>query len=488
MVLALTIDNDASMPLYLRLSGALIEAIQSGQLQPGEALPSTRVLADTLSIAPVTAHRAYQDLLSRGYIETVAGRGTFVSQHLRTGGTTRSLEILAEEAKIGWSSFVQALVKDEQSLQIRPDLFAGIYQSLPTPDQLPIAQWRNMLLRNSRRVEETSTDYIGDAFGVIRLRKQIADYLRRTRGAQCSWEQIAIFSGSQHALDIVCRLVLDRGDAVAMEEPGYFGARRTFKANGALIAPVPIDGEGFSVNQLKNLATPPKLVYVTPSHQDPSGVVLSLKRRGELLSWAHQTGALILEDDNDCEYRHAGSPMPCLQGLDEADSVIYINTFWRTLGPLATMGYIVVPRRMLQVFTFVKAIVERDFPILEQCALADFLEEGYFERHIFKLGSLYKKRWHALTHAATRHLKGVMTLAKESAGMRVLTHFQPGISEEQILEAAYEAELPIFSTADYYVEHAQSGEFLIPFGHLDENAISSTVERFAQMLRTDNLT
>jgi GntR family transcriptional regulator/MocR family aminotransferase len=358
-----------------------------------------------------------------------------------------------------------------------------MYQSLPTGDQLPLAVWRKILVKNSRLLEETSLDYTGDAFGSIRLRKSISSYLRRARGVMCDWDQIAIFSGSQPALDLICRVLLDRNDWVAMEEPGYFGARRSFAVSGAKIIPVPVDEEGISVPFLRQLDTPPKLLFVTPSHQDPTGAMLSLRRRQELLTWAAEGGVLIIEDDNDCEYRHGGRTLPSLMAMDEKGSVIYLNTFWRTLSSLVRIGYMVVPRRLLAVFTFVKSIVERDFPVLEQAALAEFIEQGCLERHIHKSGALYRERWHALTHACTVHLKDSMALAKESGGMRVMARFDCSrFSNERIIEAACEADFPLFSSENYYIGAAPPGEFLIPFGQFDQATIARGVKAFAELI------
>jgi len=487
MALALVLDSDESIALYLRLSQALINAIKTGQLQAGEALPSTRVLSATLSVAPLTVHRSYQDLLSRGYLETVPGCGTFVRHRIadeaKENAGEPSVSLSAKEANIRWGSFAQGLLSATESLPEKPDLFASMFQSLPTQDQLPLAAWRKILVKNSRLVEETSLEYSGDAFGSIRLRKAIAAYLRRARAAICDWDQIAIFSGSQAALDIVCRVLLDKEHCFAMEDPGYFGARRSFLSSTAGSIAVPVDEEGISVAFLKQLQVPPNLVYVTPAHQDPTGVVLSQSRRKQLLAWAAETGALIVEDDNDCEYRHGARTLPSLLAMDEHGSVIYVNTFWRTLGSLVRIGYLVLPRRLLEVFKFVKSIVERDFPVLEQAALAEFIEDGYLERHIHKTGSLYRSRLHALEHACTVHLRGSMTLAKESGGMRVLARFDASrFSNDKIIEAACEADFPLYSTENYYMGVAPQGEFLIPFGQFDEQAIAQGVKSFAQLL------
>jgi GntR family transcriptional regulator/MocR family aminotransferase len=202
-----------------------------------------------------------------------------------------------------------------------------------------------------------------------------------------------------------------------------------------------------------------------------------------LLAWARHTGGLIVEDDNDCEYRHGTRTLPALMAADEDGCVIYVNTFWRTLGSLVRIGYLVLPRRLLEVFTFVKSIVERDLPVLEQIALAEFIEQGYLERHIHKMGSLYRSRLHALTHACTLHLKGSMTLAKESGGMRVLARFDSSrFANERIIEAACEADFPLFSTENYYLGVAPAGEFLIPFGQFDEEIIAQGVKRFADLI------
>ncbi len=502
MALTLDIDTDSSIPMYVRIAEALIGAIENERLQPGDALPSTRALAASLSLAPLTVHRAYQELLSRGYAETVAGLGTFV--RYRQKNDTSAPAILSSSAReplirghygqtdadtlayikqTDWSQFGRSLLANEGVLPSKPDLFAILYQSIPTKEQLPLATWRRILVDNSRLIESICMDYNGDAFGSMRLRKAIASYLRRARGANCDWEQVALFTGTQPALDIVCRLLLNAGDPIAMEEPGYFIARRMFFAHGARIMPISIDEEGISVQQLEKLPQPPKLVYITPSHQDPLGYVLSQRRRQSLVAWAERVNAFIVEDDNDCEFRLTAPRLPCVQSFDINERVIYLNTFWRSLGPLVRLGYAVVPRRLLNVYNFVKSITDRDLPLLEQHALADLIEEGHLERTIHKNTRTYKKRLQALMRAAATHLGGVMSLGKESAGMRILAHFDPSrFSNERIMEAACEAEFPLFDTKEFYLGKAPEGEFLVPFGQFDEQTISAAVERFSKAL------
>ena len=261
--------------------------------------------------------------------------------------------------------------------------------------------WRQIATRHLQ--SPNLLDYSSDLLGYKVLREAIAHYLVRSRAVRCEAEQIIIVSGTQQALDLIARLFIDPGDQVVMEEPGYLSARRVFQSQGAEILPISVDSSGLMVEQLQSIENlVVKLVYTTPSHQFPTGAILSLPRRLELLAWARQRGAVIVEDDYDSEYRYGEKPIPAMQGLDQNDSVIYIGTFSKVLFPALRIGYLVVPPGLAKIFAQAKRLVDRHSPLLEQCVLADFINEGHLERHLRRMRTLYSQR-----RASTSKITGV---------------------------------------------------------------------------------
>jgi|AGTN01.1.fsa_nt_gi Transcriptional regulators containing a DNA-binding HTH domain and an aminotransferase domain (MocR family) and their eukaryotic orthologs len=487
MQLALVLDGDSSTPLYRQLCEAVKKAIYDGLLRPGDALPSTRELSDSLGLSRFTIRRGYEELASQGFVEPSRGAGTFVSKTLpaRTEEARKAARVVIDDLiPLPRSAYSEKVNEVQQRVSARSDLFVELNYGMPTTEDLPLALWRQLLLRHCRFADKTMLEYLGDPLGYEPLREALSGYISRARGIRCSADQIAIFSGSQHALDLLCRVLFDAGEHVAMEEPGYPGARRTFMSHGAIVHPVPVDSQGLSVEALSAMDVPIKVVYTTPSHQDPTSVAMSVSRRQELLKWARKNGAVIVEDDNDSEYRYGSGTVPALQGLDEGDCVVYLSTFWKTLGPVVVLGFIVLPQRLLMRFTLAKSMVERDFPTLEQAALADFINEGHFERHIRRTKQVYAKRRQTLVFHLTKALRNNIEISKETAGMQLLARFPEvnGISEARVIEAAERANLSIMSTFAYYMGESPTGEFVIPFAHLSEAEIERRVELFAQTL------
>jgi GntR family transcriptional regulator / MocR family aminotransferase len=298
---------------------------------------------------------------------------------------------------------------------------------------------------------------------------------------RCSPENIVIVGGSQQAIDLTSRLLIDRGDAVAVEDPGYPGARRNFVAQGARLVPIPVDDQGLRVDQLFDRhAQAIRLIYVTPSHQFPTGVTLPLRRRIELLRWAHRTGAIVLEDDYDSAYRYAERPIPALQGLDEAGCVIYVGTFSKVLFPALRIGYIVVPKALVDVFVRAKAYSDRQSPLIEQYALADFIEEGHFERHVRRMRALYERRRNALVDELKETFGPNVAIRGESAGMHLLAKFLIGVPNDELVQRAAREGVSLTNAQPLYLRGGGEGEFVLGFAELDEERIAEGVRRLAR--------
>lgn len=488
MDFVLSLTQDSRQPVYKQVSEALKLAILAGRLKPGEKLPSTRDLADSMNVSRFTVIRSYEELSAQGYIQTTSGSGTFVNKdipgHL---DDVKNRELEREQVEhvlptAALSVYGERVMTCEEIEDAHVELFAELNYGAPTVDQLPLTRWKEMLYRATRYQDGNMLAYHSDPFGYMPLREAICNYLIRSRSVNCTPDRVAIFSGAQGALDLMGRLLIDNGDAVALENPGFPGARRSMLTHGAEIIPIPVDGQGMIVEHLESINQRVKLAYVTPSHHDPTGVVLSLPRRIALLDWAARTDSFIFEDDYDSEYRYGDKPMPSLQGLDEHDCTIYLSTFWKVLYPVVRIGFIVLPRRMVRLVGRAKALIERDFPLLEQKALADFIDEGHLERHIKRTRVFYAKRRAALVQAVTKQFGKRIYISPVTAGMHLLVRFGEEFEEEQVLTAARTAEVSLVSTSHHYVVNSRQREYLMGFAHLPEESIHETVQKFAANL------
>jgi len=287
-------------------------------------------------------------------------------------------------------------------------------------------------------------------------------------------------NGSQQALDLILRLLIDGGDAIAMEDPGYPSARKLFTTQGATLLPVPVDEAGLQVSELPDL--PLKLVHVTPSHQFPTGAILSLPRRLELLAWVQQRGALIIEDDYDSEYRYGARPIPALQGLDQSGSVLYIGTFSKVLFPSLRIGYLVLPQQLVALFKKAKWLCDRQLPLLEQQVLTDFIQGGHLEQHIRRMRSLYDQRRQAIVSALKHHFGNRVTIMGEQAGIHVMVKLQTSISDKDVVERAAQVGVGLMSAQNHYLHPQKTGEFIFGYAELTVEQIDRGIRRLARVL------
>ena len=484
-ITGLDLDQDGKIPLYRQLYEGLRRAILVGELSPGVKLPSTRALAADLSIGRNTVVNAYEQLLAEGYLEGRTGSGTYIAAEL----PDHLLRVRSDQKKSAKSG------KARRELSSRGHLLAGTTVSephdfaiprafrpgLPAMEIFPFKTWARLW---NRRWRSPSLDLLGygDPAGYRPLREIIASYLGAVRGVRCEADQVIMIAGSQQALDIVTRVLLNEGDVVWVEDPGYPGARGAFQGAGAEVVPVPVDSQGLEISTGIDRAPNARLAYVTPSHQYPLGITMTLSRRLELLDWAARNHSWVLEDDYDSEYRYAGLPIAALQGLDEEDSVIYVGSFSKTLFPSLRIGYMVAPRDLVDTFVAARELMDRGSPSLEQAVLADFIAEGHFERHIRRTRSLYAERQQALVHSAERELHGLMEIRPSSSGMDLIGSLAKGVDDRlaQRLAAQHDVEATPLST--YYFEPPEQGGLLLGYTGVDEAQIATGTRRLAEAL------
>jgi GntR family transcriptional regulator/MocR family aminotransferase len=324
----------------------------------------------------------------------------------------------------------------------------------------------------------------GEALGYRPLREAVAEYLNTSRGVKCTADQVLIISGVQQALDRAAHLLLDAGDPVWMEEPGYPGAAVVFGAVGAKICPVPVDSEGLNLEagQRRWPQQRPRVIYVTPAHQFPLGVTMSLRRRLSLLEWARRSRTIIFEDDYDSEYRYSGRPIPALQGLDRAAVVIFAGSFTDVLFPALRLAYLVVPSDMVDVFAAAESVSTHHPPLIDQAILCDFIREGHFARHVRRMRELYAERLSVLVESARERLSGLLEIPEVEAGLRTVAWLRGGILAERAARAAAEYDVEVIPLSQYAYGRARRDGIVLGFAAVDAREIRRGVEQLGRAL------
>jgi GntR family transcriptional regulator / MocR family aminotransferase len=444
--------RDQETPAYRWIYAALRAEILEGRLRPGSRLPSSRDLAFQYRLSRGTIVTVFEQLKSEGYIEGTIGSGSYVSkvlpeQLLQVVGPARgALSTFANgahRAKRNYSEYARRL-QLFPALDLRHSRAFRAY--VPALDLFPTTLWARIAARRLRTA--TATMLLGcDPLGYRPLREAIADYLRTARGVRCSFEQVAIVSGVQEALDLPARLFLNPGDRVCMENPGYIGASCVFEAIGAQVIPAPVDNEGIELDF--RCIRGVRLIYVTPGHQFPLGITMSLPRRLHLLELAEKSDALIFEDDYDSEYRYSGRPTPALQGLDRAGRVLYAGTFSKTLFPSLRLGYLVVPTDLVPIFQSAKATANRHAPLLDQAVLCDFINDGHFGRHLRNMREVYSERLSVLLESARQKLDGLLEVSNIEAGLQTVGWLGAEIDDEAAAKAAAARQVEVIPLSWY---------------------------------------
>ena len=421
---------------------AVRSAILEGRLRAGARLPASRDLARQHGLARGTVVAAYAQLQAEGYVRSTVGAGTFVGEVppdalLGLGRPPPSPPRPGRSASIRLSRFGRRV---SAFPVLEPRRTRAFRADLPALELFPATLWAQTTGRVLRRA--STRLFLGcEPLGHLPLRNAVAAHLRSARGARCEPEQIAIVSGVQEALDLAARLLVDPGDRVCLEDPGYGGAARVFSAVGARLVPVPVDGEGLVVDGRRLRGA--RLVYTTPAHQYPLGVTMSVARRLALLRWARGSGAVLFEDDYDGEYRYQGHPIPALQGLEPDAPVLLAGSFGKVLFPALRLGYLVVPVGLVERVAALRSASVRHPPVLDQAVLAAFIEEGHLARHVRRMREVYAKRRAALYEAAKRMLGERLVLSPVEAGLQTTGLLGPGLRADPVVRAAAAQEVEV---------------------------------------------
>lgn len=501
------IELDRRQGLSRQLYQALRLRVLDGRLASGTRLPASRDLAAALGISRNSVVRAYDQLYAEGFIEGRVGDGTYVAQlpetrlpikklstkvptglstGLSTALSTKSVEITGNaSSKVIHSSGLQRL--QEHHLSTPPSGPPRAFRvGVPAFDLFPFEVWAKLNAAFWRRPNLHQLCY-GDSAGDSRLRSLIAAYLRSARGLQCSAEQIVITSGAQQGISLCAQLLVEPGDVVAVENPGYRAAGHAFAVAGARLQGVAVDQDGIDCRQLEQLEHC-RLAYVTPSHQYPTGVIMSLARRLELLAWAERSGGWIVEDDYDGEYRYSGAPLAPLAALDRQGRVIYVGTFGKVAFPALRLGYLVLPPGLVQAFARRRAVDVRHSEVSTQAVMAEFMAAGHFQRHIRRMRRAALSRRNTLLAGWPETIPGVGPLPTVAAGLHLTVRVDSLAREQQLLEQAASVDVEVNGLSSYWLPQSPLPEdrragLVLGFAAVPEADIQAALGRLRQVWR-----
>ncbi len=486
-MMLLTLDGVG--PVYLQIYRAVRSRILDGSLAPGLRLQSTREVAVELRVARNTVLQAYEQLLAEGYVSGRVGSGTFVAREMpdrmmEVADTSPEPMSPGDQTAFGLSSFAQRVQIWDSPLKPKPRALRYDFRyGHPDIEDFPFDVWRRLLARRARSANANSLLYAAPE-GTPALRRAIAGYVQRSRGVRCHEDQVLVVNGSQQALDLLARALLDPGDVVLIENPSYLGAREVFRAAGARLIPGRVDPDGLNFEGLPRIANRTRLIYVTPSHQFPTGAVMPLARRLALLSWAQATGCYVIEDDYDSEFRYDGKPVEAVQGLDRSGLVIYLGTMSKTLFPGLRLGYLIVPPALVEPLRAIKFLADRHTSTLQQDVLTDFIADGHFERHLRRSRKRNASRREALMQSLTRRLGGLGEMQGANAGLHMMVWLSGRVNSElsSIVTQAAAADVGIYPVTPYYFDPPHQAGLLLGYAGLDESGIDQGITRLAAII------
>jgi len=446
-LVSISIDPANPLPLRRQLYSELRKVLVSGKVPLGSRLPSSRKLAGSLNLSRTTVVEVFEELISEGVITGRTGSGTFVSCSMK-----RQRPESAVQQHLRLSARGNRIVATNSASRSTGNSIVGAFRNgVPALDAFPNDVWARHLTHAARNPTSATLDY-GDPAGLLRLRHAIAERLVVTRGIQCGPEQVIIVAGTQQAMDYSAQLLVDEGDAVCVEDPGYGPTRNAFLAAGARLAPAPVDEFGLNVGAAKELEAKPKIIVVTPSHQYPLAVTLSGNRRLEILDWAQSAEAWIIEDDYESEFRYDGRSLDALQSMDAAGRVIYVGTFSKTLFPSLRIGYVIAPPALVPAFTAIARLNTLSSKLLEHTALASLLESGDYAFHVHRMRKLYDERQRCLIEQIESRIGSYMRIAPAQSGLHLFASLSPEVSDKAVASLAAESDVYVAPTSGLSID------------------------------------
>ncbi len=469
----LELDRNTTTPLATQLLVYFRQAIRTGQLKGKSRLPSSRQLAKDLGISRSLVTEVYEVLIAEGYLLSQHGSGTYILEQV---ATEESSSVSLEERIPRWAK------NDEDVPIIDPPTPEGMLEfrvCQPSTKHFPMRAWRACW---RQVLDATPSDDYGPVQGELKLRTEIAAYVSLARGIHCQPDDIVITAGAIQAIDLISRSCLRLGDTVAFEDPGYRLARHTINRAGGSIVPISVDHDGMQVNTLYKLENPPLLVYTTPAHQFPTGERLSLARRLQLIEWAQASDSLIIEDDYDSEFRFNAPPLPALASLDKTGCVVYVGTFSKTLTPSLRLGYLIAPPRLKEAICRLKLANDYHTATATQQAVALFMQQGYYARHIRKMRRIYAKKLVSLQEAISP-LANLMHLQGLEAGLHVFMQVREGIAISQMVKECAVQGLIVKDIQEYRLKEIPHHGLILGYGSLSPQEINIGINILQSCIR-----
>jgi GntR family transcriptional regulator / MocR family aminotransferase len=474
------VDRASRTPIFRQIYNEIRAAILARWLAPGAKLPSTRTLAIELGVARASVVTAYEQLLAEGYLDGKIGSGTYVGADLPEPPQRRKPQrakaaaptpLLSPQARAFAAIAEHAIENDD-----RPFTTARALVDARTIEIL-----QKLTQQAFRSFDPLHRGY-SDARGLFDLRQAICDYLGAARGVRAVPEQIIITSGTQHGIDIAMRVLLSPGDEVWIEDPGYPMTRAALESAGMRLRPVPVDAQGIDVRAGLRIAPNARAAFITPSHQFPLGIMLSMARRLELLAWAREAASFIIEDDYHSEYRYAGRPLAALQGLDDADRVIYVGTFNKVIFPGLRLGYLVVPQPLVASFIGARFLLDRQAPTLTQIIVAEFMRQGFFAAHVRRMRLLYRDRRDFLVAELQARLGETIDVTAPEQGMQLVAYLRDGRADVPLETALRAQGIIVRALSRMYRKAPPRQGFLLGFTGFTPQTIKPAVARLAKVV------
>jgi GntR family transcriptional regulator/MocR family aminotransferase len=480
----------SGIPMHRQIYEKMRQAILRGEIPAKSRVPSSRLLAAQLGVSRMTVVNAYDQLLAEGYLEGKIGAGTFVAGELpedllqtpkiravkTTAASSRELNLSQPGNQMARA--LRAVLREHSAN--KPIPFRNGSTAI---DRFPFDTWARIATRWNRHAPTVALAN-DDLAGFYPLREAIAAHLKSARGVNCEPEQVIITAGAQQALALIAAVFLEPNDEIWMEDPGYTSARSLFALSRTKLIPIPVDEDGLSIKAALVQSKKPKLIYVTPSRQYPLGVTMSAARRRSLIETARTTGAWIIEDDYDSEYRYAGHPLASLQGLDQNGRVLYVGTFSKTIFPSLRLGCLVVPPDLVGVFTSARMLHGAYTPLIEQAILAEFISEGHFARHVRRMRTLYAERQQILVDEVRRNLKGLLKMKAAAAGMHLVGWLPDDFNDREATQKAEAENIRLSAISEHSINQYPRGGLVFGYAAFDEKQIRSGIVKLTKILTT----
>jgi GntR family transcriptional regulator/MocR family aminotransferase len=482
-IINLGIDKASSVPIYQQIIDSLREAVSQGRVAPGSKLPSTRIFAEELGVSRNTVLQVFDTLINEGLLTSRVGDGTYVAAEAQERNKPQSASLAPSASDLQYP-FRSISRRGRNLVASASDAFSEsptpFMPDLPDLREFPIRTWLRLLNETSGRLRGEILAETSNA-GYEPLRRAIAQHLNASRGMSCDFTQIIITTGTQQSLDLVSRMLLDPGDPVWLEEPGFVGARAAFSANGAALYPAAVDAHGICIDAAIRTLPSPRAIFASTSRQYPLGATLSFERRKALLEFAAHSGSWIVEDDYDHEFRYSGSALPSIHGLDQGGRTIHLGTFSKILLPSLRLGYIVVPPDLAEAFAKARTIVDRHASLIEQMVLSEFLHRGLLVSHVRRMRTLYRSRQKQLADGLCDLFNRKVPFEALETGMHLVLPLTAEADDQALSNLCADQKLVLRPLSPYYLGRQQRKGLLFGFSAFNTNEIAQGLTRLAAL-------